>query len=117
MTDLFDSEYEEVTETAEESASTRLLGSPSTLLWAAASLVISLLLLLTGGIALHLLGYIFACLIPFTLVALFRRSSIQRMAISGIAPPEWTKVVSIAIIVTGFFLALVHAWFIASGIA
>lgn len=117
MSDLFESEYEEAPSPKEETAAIRLLGNPSVLLWAGISLVVSAILLFTGGLLLNVLGYLFACLAPFTLVALFRRNSIQRMVITGVATPAWTRQVSVGIIVAGFVLAILHAWSIASGLA
>jgi hypothetical protein len=117
MTDPFDPEKQAVVREAEETTSVRLLGSPPVLLWAVASLAISAVLLLAGGIFLNVLGYVFACLVPFTLVALYRRTSTQRMAISGVVPPAWVRSASSVIIGVGFGLALAHAWMIASGIA
>lgn len=117
MSDVFGSDHEDAPAPQEETSATRLLGNPAILLWAGISLMVSALLLFTGGVLLHVLGYLFACLVPFTLVALFRRNSIQRTALSGVATPAWTRQVGVGIIVAGFILAILHAWSIASGLA
>lgn len=102
---------------AEETSEMRWLGTPRALFVAIGSLVIGVLLLPSSGVPLHLVGYSFSCLVPFTLVALFRRVSIRRMAALGVASPGWAKPAGTAIIVLGFALAVLHAWSIAVEIA
>ena len=93
------------------------LANKTTLLLATLFILVGAMLLFTQGIAPHLLGYLFASLLPFTLVALFRRFSLRRLAGSGIAPNRWTRPACTVIILCGFAVAILHAWAIAVEIA
>jgi hypothetical protein len=117
MTEFKENNIERDTGAVGDSLEMRWLGTPRALFIAIGSLGIAVALLLTGGIPLHAIGYAFSCLIPFTLVALFRRMSLRRMAALGVASPAWAKPLGTAIIVLGFVLAVLHAWSIAADIA
>jgi hypothetical protein len=97
-----------------EAASGRGAGSATWLLGAAAAAVLLSLLALRGGIALHFLGYAFASLLAFSLVALFRRKSLERTAKAGLGMPHWLNLAAFGVIVAGFGVSIVHSWFIAS---
>jgi len=84
------------------------------LLWAAAAAVLLGLLALPGGIALNLIGYALASVLAFTLVAMFRRRSIERSLTAGIAVPRWMNRLAFGVIATGFAVSVAQAWFIAS---
>ena len=116
MTEFEDIDTQQQTGSAEESLEMRWLGRPRSLFIAAGSLALGFLLLIAGGVPLHAFGYLFSCLIPFTLVALFRRVSMRRMAALGVASPTWAKPLGTAIIVFGFVLAVLNAWFFAAEI-
>ena len=71
-------------------------------------------LALAGGVALNFFGYVASSLAVFTLIALFRRGSLQRAAALGISPPRNPNLLALALLAIGFALSLVHAWLIAS---
>lgn len=95
-------------------ASERDAGNVTWLLGAAAAAVLLSLLALSGGIALHFLGYVLASLLAFSLVALFRRKSLERTAKAGLGMPRWLNLTAFGVIVVGFGVSIVHSWFIAS---
>lgn len=80
---------------------------------AAASVCISALAL-SGGIALHFVGYALASLLSFTLIAMFRRRTVERSTSAGIGVPKRVNLLAIAILVAGFGVSVAHSWFIAS---
>lgn len=84
------------------------------LLWAAAAAVLLGLLALSGGIVLNLVGYALASLLAFTLVAMFRRRSIERSLTAGIAVPRWMNRFAFCVLALGFAVSVAQAWFIAS---
>lgn len=84
------------------------------LLAAAAGCILLSALALAGGVAVHILGYVLASLLAFTLIALFRRRSSERSLTAGIGVPHWIKRAAAGILVAGFLLSVAHAWFIAS---
>jgi hypothetical protein len=90
---------------------------PDWLLLAAAAAALAAALALAGGFALNLFGYLAASFAVFTLVALFRRSSVRRSAQLGVSPPRNLNLASLALVAIGFALSLVHAWLIASHLA
>lgn len=89
------------------------LADPRVLFVAAACVVLGALLAAAPGVGWHVVGYALACLVTFTLVALFRRYSTQKMAAEGIVAPAWTKWFSIALLIVGFVAAIINAWAIA----
>lgn len=89
------------------------LGDPKVLFAAAAFVVLGAILAAAPGIGFHIFGYVFACLVTFTLVALFRRYSVQRAATEGVVAPGWTHWFSIGLLVVGFAVAILNAWAIA----
>jgi hypothetical protein len=84
------------------------------MLWTAAGAVLVSLFVLSGGIVLHFFGYALASLLAFTLIAMFRRRSVERSASAGIGVPHWINLTAIAVLVAGLLAAVAHAWFIAS---
>jgi hypothetical protein len=90
------------------------LRSASWLLAVAAGAVLLSALALSGGIALHFLGYALASLLAFSAIAMFRRRSLERSAKAGIGIPHWLNVTAVAVLVVGFLVSLAHSWFIAS---
>jgi hypothetical protein len=84
------------------------------LLWAALGAVLLGLLALSGGIALHFVGYALASLFAFTLIAMFRRRSIERSLSDGIAVPRWMNRLAVGVLAVGFVVSVAQAWLIAS---
>jgi hypothetical protein len=83
-------------------------------LWGAAGAVALGAVALLGGIALHVVGYALASLLAFTLIALFRRRSLERAVKEGIGVPHRINVVAIGVLVAGFVVSVAQAWLIAS---
>ncbi|HMI82074.1 MAG TPA: hypothetical protein VK480_09835 [Solirubrobacterales bacterium] len=71
-------------------------------------------LALSGGIALHLAGYALASLFAFTLIAMFRRRTVERSVTIGVGVPHWINVAAVGVLFIGFAVSVVHSWFIAS---
>jgi hypothetical protein len=65
------------------------------------------------GVAINVIGYVLASLVAFTLVALFRRNSVRRMAQHGVVTPQSTQLLGLLILVTGLVVAAFHAYRIA----
>jgi len=82
------------------------------LMLAALGLLISAVTL-AGGVGLQILGYLCGSLLVFTAVAWFRRGSLERAARHGLSPSPSLNAIALLMLVTGFALALVHAWKIA----
>ena len=90
-------------------------GSPDWMLWAAGgALAVGALLLASGLVGLYFVGYLLSAPVAFTLVALFRRRTLERVVRVGIAPSPRANAVGLAILVAGFVVAIVHAIFIGS---
>lgn len=84
------------------------------LLAAAAAAVLFGFLALSGGLFLHFVGYALASLLAFTLVAMFRRQSLEQSVKAGIGIPRWMNLAAWALLFVGFAVAVAHSWFIAS---
>lgn len=97
-----------------DAAEVRGPSSATWMLWAAAAAVLLGALALFGGILAHFLGYALGSLLAFTLVALFRRRSVERSASAGVGVPHWVNLVAVAVLVVGFGVAIAQSWFIAS---
>jgi hypothetical protein len=90
-------------------------GSPDRLLWAAIGMVVvGAALHAAGVIALNAVGYLLAAPLPFTLVTLFRRLSLERLVSVGIAPSPIGRPLTRAILAMGFVVAVIHVIVIAS---
>jgi hypothetical protein len=88
--------------------------SSTWLLWVAAASVGLSALVLYGGLALHFAGYALASLLAFTLIAMFRRRTVERSASLGIGVPQRINLLAVAILLLGFVVSIAHSWFIAS---
>jgi hypothetical protein len=75
--------------------------------------VISLLLLVGGGVGLHITGWLLGAPLGSTLVALSRRRFLDRLVTDGIAPGRRVALVSLLLLGAGFAVSIVHASFIA----
>jgi hypothetical protein len=84
------------------------------MLWAAVAAVAVGAAALAGGIVAHFLGYAFASLVAFTLVAFFRRAAVDRQTKSGVVVPNWMNLTAVGVLVAGFAVAIGQALFIAS---
>lgn len=73
-------------------------------------------LLMPPGLAPWLIGYPLACLIPFGLVASFRRAQVRSPGGSAISPRTLSRI-SATIVVIGFVVSVIHAWRIADYLA
>jgi hypothetical protein len=69
---------------------------------------------LSGGIALHFVGYALASLLAFSLIALFRRQSLERTVNAGIGVPHWLNLAAIGVLIAGFLVSVAQSWLIAS---
>jgi hypothetical protein len=81
---------------------------------AGVSVAVSILLFVSvDNVALQVVGYVLACLVPFTLIALYRRSATRRMFAVGIGQSTTVNAAGGAILVAGLLSTIGHAWFIA----
>lgn len=103
----------EVGTKADGKAGSKLLADPKVLFVAAACVAFGAVMAVAPGAGFHLLGYVFACLVTFTLVTFFRRFSVEKAATEGVVPPSWTRWFSIALLVVGFAVAILNAWAVA----
>lgn len=87
---------------------------PTVLLLAAAVAATIGVVALLGGLLLNLLGYAACSFGVFTLVALFRRRSLERSALLGVSPPRNLNLAALALIAVGFLVSVAQAWQIAS---
>lgn len=71
-------------------------------------------LALSGGIVLHFVGYALASLLAFTLIAMFRRRSLERVLREGIAVSHRVNVFAVCVLVVGFVVSVLQSWLIAS---
>jgi hypothetical protein len=88
--------------------------SANWLVWAAAGTVLLSALLLSGGVFLHFTGYLLASVVTFTLIAFFRKRSLQHSLSAGIGVSRSVNLVAGGILVVGFLVSIAHSWFIAS---
>ena len=118
MSDRFD-EYDDpgprTFERIEETGDGEDAGSRIWYLWlAGVAMVLSIAAFALGpGVAVNLVGYVLASLVAFTLVALFRRNSVRRMAQRGIITAQSTQLLGLLILVLGVVVAAFHAYQIA----
>lgn len=89
-------------------------GSATWLLGVASALVAVSAVALSGGIVLNIIGYLLASVFAFTLIAIFRRRSLERSANAGIGVPHWMNLAAAGVLLIGFILSVAHSWFIAS---
>lgn len=80
---------------------------------AAVSVAAGLAAHLLGSLLGHAVGYALDSLIPFTLVAVFRRRSLERLIVVGLPPSRQTNTFAWLILIVGFACAVLHAWAIA----
>ena len=100
--------------TAHEAAAEATSGSPAWLLGVAAlSVAIGLAAHMLGSLPAHVVGYALDSLIPFTLVAWYRRRSLERLIVAGLPPSRQANTFAWLILIAGFACALLHAWAIA----
>lgn len=95
-------------------AGARVSSSATWMVWAASGAVVLGALALFGGIIAHFLGYALASLLAFTLIALFRRRSVEVSASAGVGVPHWINVIAVCVLVVGFGVAIAQSWVIAS---
>lgn len=78
-----------------------------------AAVLASCVLVVFSTLATHLAGYVAATLVAFTMAAMARRASLMTATESG--KPEATGIVTSVrlLVVAGFVLGVVHAWYIA----
>jgi hypothetical protein len=87
---------------------------PAVLLLAALAAAAIGIVALLGGFPLNLLGYAASSFGVFTLVALFRRRSLERSALLGISPPRNLNLAALGLIAVGFLVSVAQAWQIAN---
>jgi hypothetical protein len=81
---------------------------------AATSVLASIVLFALGaGLAGHFAGYALASLVPFTLIATFRRRSVERLVKAGKAETGGARALAIATLACGLIASIVHAYLIA----
>lgn len=83
------------------------------LVLAGVSIVLSLGLLVLGGLALNVVGYVLSSLVAFSLVAMFRRNAANRFVAVGIGAAPSTAAFSIALLLAGLVVAALQAYAIA----
>jgi hypothetical protein len=69
---------------------------------------------LSGGIVLHVIGYALASLLAFTLIAMFRRRSLERAVKEGIGVPHAVNLFAVGVLLVGFAVSVAQSWLIAS---
>lgn len=89
-------------------------GDPSIWCFAAAAAVFLGAVALSGGILVHVIGYAFASLVAFTLIAIFRRRSLERVVKEGVGVPHWVNLVAAGVLVVGLVVSVAQSWLIAS---
>lgn len=95
-----------------------VVGPPVILLAAAvASLLISLLLVPSDGIPLHLVGYVTGALVPILLVGLIRRVDLDRRRSAHYLASPVLQPGQAVVLVGGLVAALLHVWPIATELA
>lgn len=109
-----------VEQIVEEPVRTEGVSSRDSSTWclgAAAGAVALGALALSGGIVLHVIGYALASLLAFTLIAMFRRRSLERAVKEGIGVPHRVNLLAIGVLVVGFAVSVAQSWLIASYLA
>jgi hypothetical protein len=92
----------------------RSVASPTWLLVVASlAVVCGFGALALDGVLAHVIGYALASLLPFTIVAMFRRQSVERLMVVGLPPSREANTGAVLILVIGFLCSVLHAWFIA----
>jgi len=100
--------------TAYEADAESASASPTWLLGVAAlSVALGLAAHMLGSLPAHFVGYALDSLIPFTLVAWYRRRSLERLVVAGLPPSRQANTLALLILFAGFACALLHAWAIA----
>jgi hypothetical protein len=97
----------------ESSESRAFAAGPALLMIAAGALVLSGALLIPGGVLTHIAGYVCAAGIAFTAVAINRRAIIGSDARVDRRGSRPGAILSVVLLLTGFALAIGHAWLIA----
>jgi hypothetical protein len=67
--------------------------------------------------AAHVAGYCLACLIPFLLVAAQRREATRMQAREGLVRAGHERWFAATILLVGFIIAGIHAWYFAWGVS
>lgn len=81
------------------------------------AVLVSAVLLAFGALGFHVAGYVAGTLIAFTLAATARRSSLTLATETG-KPESSRAVISVrALVIIGFVVGIVHAWFIARALS
>lgn len=104
----------------EESLRTKTRSSRDSSTWclAAATGAVALgAVALGGGIVLHVVGYALASLLAFTLIAMFRRRSLERAIKEGIGVPHRVNLFAACVLLVGFAVSVAQSWLIASYLA
>jgi len=90
------------------------IGSPAwALAVAALSVAVGLAAHWLGTLPAHVVGYALDSLLPFTLVAWYRRRSLERLIVVGLPPSRQANTFAWLILLAGFACAVLHAWSIA----
>jgi hypothetical protein len=97
----------------EEPLATRLAAPVVVLAAAALAVALGLALAFVAGPLAHVLGYLFASVLAFTLVAIYRRGALERVFDEGVAPSRSHSMAAVAILAAGFVVAALQAWLIA----
>jgi hypothetical protein len=97
-----------------DEAGARSSSSATWMVWVAGAAVVLSALALFGGILAHFLGYALASLLAFTLIALFRRRSVEISANAGVGVPRWINFTAVSVLIVGFLVAIAQSWVIAS---
>ncbi len=90
-----------------------ILAGPALLIIAALALLLSAALLVPNAVLANYLGYACASLIAFSAVAVNRRAIVRVAGSTSTAASRGSTVTSAVLILAGFALSIVHAWFIA----
>lgn len=101
-----------------DTAEPDVVGPPIPLLAAAlASLLVSILLVPSDGIALHVVGYATGALVPILLVGLIRRVDLDRRRSAHYLASPLVQPGQAVVLVGSLVVALLHMWPIATELA